>query len=41
MCYFLLLVVVLISETEAKEIDKHKKIVYENIYYGLIRDHMY
>lgn len=32
MCYFLLLVVVLISKTEAKEIDKDKKIVYENIY---------
>lgn len=30
MCYFLLLVVVLISKTEAKE--KDKKIVYENIY---------
>lgn len=30
MCYFWLLVVVLISKTEAK--DKDKKIVYENIY---------
>lgn len=32
MCYFWLLVVVLISKTEAKEKDKDKKIVYENIY---------
>lgn len=30
MCYFWLLVVVLMSKTEAK--DKDKKIVYENIY---------